>query len=201
MRDVVTMINTNYNTNKVSHRDHIFYYILFYFFNSFIRSEKEAVRLIQARNKVSERLDLPTLLWGLCTAGVTQEYTFVLTQTWAHGCSSLVLIKHYGAVFFYAGSVPGKEAGARCTELTQQRFLNKDQSEAEPFPACSYGILEWTPETLNPAASYWHINNTINLICYWVLRERLLAPPEQETVTKGEKRHHRPYRRAGGPSI
>lgn len=77
-----------------------------------------------------------------------------------------MLVRHYGAVFFYAGSVPGEEAGARCAELTQQRFLNKDPPEAQPVAAYSYGILEWTSGTLSPAASHWHINNTINLICY-----------------------------------
>jgi len=85
---------------------------------------------------------------------------------WAHDFSSLELVRCYGDAFFYAGSVLREEAGARSTELTQQRFLNKDPPEAHPFAPYSYGILEWTSGALSPAASYWHINNTINLICY-----------------------------------
>lgn len=112
-----------------------------------------------------------------------------------------MLVRHSGAVVFYAGSVPGKEAEARCTELTQQIFLHKDTPEAQPVAAYSYGILEWTSGTLSPAAGYWHINNTINLICYRVLRGRLLASAKQKAVPKGKRRGHQPYGRAGGRSM
>lgn len=134
-------------------------------------------------------------------AGVTQQHKFDLTQMWAHDCRSLVLVRHYRAVFLCAGSVSRDEGGRRCTELTQQRFLDKDPPAAQPAAVYSYGILEWTARTLSPAASYWHINNTIDLIPYWVLRDRVLAPAEQKAVPKGGRRGHQPYGRVGGPTF
>lgn len=197
LRDVVTMIDTNIRKTRFPTE-----------MTSFIISFDPIVKStypipssdlgrkwwgscqIQARSKGSKRSVSPTLASALCAAGDTQQYEFDLTQTWAHDCSSLELVRHYGAAFFYVGSVPGEEARARCTELTQQRLLSKDPPAAQPIAAYSYGILERTSGALSPAASYWHINNTINLICHWVLRDRLLAPAEQKALPKGGRRGH-----------
>lgn len=50
-----------------------------------------------------------------------------------------------------------------------------------------HDILDRASAALSPAVSCWHINNPINLICYWVLGDRLLAPAEQKAVPKGER--------------
>lgn len=94
------------------------------------------------------------------------------------------------------GGGRGKMHWADSTNISEQR-----STIAQPIAAYNDDILEWTSGALSPAASYWHINNTINLICYWVLRDRLLTPAEQKAMPKGEMRGHQPYGRAGGPSI